>query len=205
MSNLIIRFKNVTQYKNRLGKSFEIARSSTDYYDPDITFTFPLSDNDSIPVIESSTSGYYNTGTLTFSNKWSGWLIVLVSGPNEGYGYHLVKPNTTISLVGNSSKLSVNCKIIAGDIVKTDEKFFIFYHPHTRRKPTNETWNEHLKNEILYLEQNDGYFLHQKYLGDAPTEYHKLIATMIRMEREFYSDNQIGEIIRNWKQNSLKR
>lgn len=98
-----------------------------------------------------------------------------------------------------------NDKIIAGDIVKTDEKFFIFYHPHTRRKPTNETWNEHLKNEILYLEQNDGYFLHQKYLGDAPTEYHKLIATMIRMEREFYSDNQIGEIIRNWKQNSLKR
>lgn len=98
-----------------------------------------------------------------------------------------------------------NNKIIAGDIVKTDEKFFIFYHLHTGRKPPDEEWNDYLKNEIVYLEQNDGYFLHQKYLNDAPTEYHQLINKMIRMEREFFSDNQIGEIIRNWKLNSLSR
>lgn len=66
--------------------------------------------------MNSSVSGYYNTGIITFSNKWSGWLIVQVTGPNEGYGYHLVKPNTTISLTGNASSLNVKCEIIAGDI-----------------------------------------------------------------------------------------
>lgn len=98
-----------------------------------------------------------------------------------------------------------NSKILAGDIVKTQERFFIFYHLHTGTKPVDIKWNEYLKKEIVYLEQNDGYYLHQKYLNDAPTEYHQLIAKMIRMEREFYADNQIGEIIRNWKINSLSR
>ena len=91
-----------------------------------------------------------------------------------------------------------NDKTIAGDIIKTNERFFIFYHMHTGYHVPD-------KDDIIYLEQNDGYFLHQKYLSDAPTDMHKLIAKMISMEREFYSDNQIGEIIRNWKINSLSR
>lgn len=91
-----------------------------------------------------------------------------------------------------------NGKTIAGDIIKTPERFFIFYHLHTGL-------HEPDKNDVVYLEQNDGYYLHVKYLTDQPTELHQLIARMIRMEREFYSDNQIGEIIRNWKLNSLAR
>jgi hypothetical protein len=91
-----------------------------------------------------------------------------------------------------------NNKTIAGDIIKTSERFFIFYHMHTGN-------HEPDKNDIVYLEQNDGFYLHTKYLSDAPTDYHKLIAQLINHEREFYADNQIGEIIRNWKINSLAR
>lgn len=90
-------------------------------------------------------------------------------------------------------------KWVAGDIVKTNEMFFIFYHYHTRKIEKDK-----MKKEIVYLQQNDGYYLHTKYLSDAPTEYHKLIAKMIHDEREFYASNTVGEIIRNWKLNSLR-
>lgn len=90
-----------------------------------------------------------------------------------------------------------NKKWIAGDIIKTSDMFFIFYHMHTgNHKPD--------KNDIVYLETNDGYYIHTKYLTDTPTDYHKLIAKMIRDEREFYATNSVGEIVRNWKLNSLR-
>lgn len=94
--------------------------------------------------------------------------------------------------------ISFDKKLIAGDIIKTSERFFIFYHMHTGL-------HEPDKDDIIYLETNDGYFLHVKYLNDTPTELHQLISKLIRLEREFYSDNTIGEIIRNWKLNALQR
>lgn len=83
-------------------------------------------------------------------------------------------------------------KLICGDIIKTDDYLFILYHRHT---------GNHIPDtkDVIYMENNDGHIMHCKYLSDTPTEIHKMIHNLIRYEREFYSDNEIGEIVRNWK------
>lgn len=87
-----------------------------------------------------------------------------------------------------------NNKMIAGDIIKNDKYLFILWHPHYNNYVIKE-------DDIAYLEQNDGLMTHCKYISDCPTEAHKLIKNLITTEREFYSDNETGEIIRNWKLN----
>lgn len=83
-------------------------------------------------------------------------------------------------------------KTICGDIIKTTDYLFILYHRHTGNHIPD-------KNDIIYMEQNDGYIMHCKFLRDTPTEAHQLIRNLMSNEREFYSDNEVGEIIRNWK------
>lgn len=90
-----------------------------------------------------------------------------------------------------------NNKTVAGDIIQTKKHFFIFYYYYTGFHEPNE-------DDIIYKEKHDGYIMHAKHLTDCPTEYHRLIASMIRDEREFYSDNEVGELIRNWKLNALR-
>lgn len=90
--------------------------------------------------------------------------------------------------------IKFNGKTICGDIVKTSDMLFILYHEHTSNyKPTNK--------DVIYLDQHDGCIMHCKYLVEKPTELHKLIASLIGFEREFYSDNTVGEVVRNWKLN----
>lgn len=87
-----------------------------------------------------------------------------------------------------------NKKIICGDIVKTKDRLFILYHEHTSKyEPTEK--------DVVYLEQHDGYVMHCKYLQEKPTDVHKLIVSLMNYEREFYSDNTVGEVVRNWKLN----
>ena len=90
-----------------------------------------------------------------------------------------------------------NNKTIAGDIIQTKTHFFIFYYFYTGFHKPDE-------NDIIYLEKHDGYIMHAKHLTDTPTEYHRLIAKLINNEREFYSDNEVGEVVRNWKINALR-
>lgn len=93
--------------------------------------------------------------------------------------------------------IQFNNKTIAGDIIQTQTHFFIFYFYYTGfHKPD--------KDDIIYLEKHDGLILHAKYLSDTPTDYHKLIVKLIRDEREFYANNEVGETVRNWKLNSLR-
>ena len=93
--------------------------------------------------------------------------------------------------------INFNNKIVAGDIIKTSSHFFIFYYYYTG---DHEIDNE----DIVYLQKHDGAIMHCKHLSDAPTEYHKLIAKLINDEREFYSNNEVGEVVRNWKLNALR-
>lgn len=87
-----------------------------------------------------------------------------------------------------------NNTIICGDIMKTEDYLFILYHYHT---------GSHIpdKNDVVYVEQHDGYIMHCKYLSEVRTDIHKLIVDLIRTEREFYTNNEVGEVVRNWKLN----
>ena len=87
-----------------------------------------------------------------------------------------------------------NKTIICGDIMKTEDYLFILYHYHTGNHVPD-------KDDIVYLEQHDGYIMHCKYLTEVRTEAHKLIVDLIRSEREFYINKEVGEVVRNRKLN----
>ena len=82
-------------------------------------------------------------------------------------------------------------------IIQTQTHFFIFYYYYSGYHVPD-------KDDIIYVDKHDGLILHAKYLSDAPTDYHKLIAKLINEEREFYANNEVGETVRNWKLNSLR-
>lgn len=87
--------------------------------------------------------------------------------------------------------------IICGDIIQSETYLFIHYHEHTSNyKPTEK--------DIVYLETHDGLFMHSISLHECQTDAHKLIARLIKYKREFYSNNSVGEVVRNWKLNALR-
>ena len=87
-------------------------------------------------------------------------------------------------------------KIICGDIMQTEQYLFILYHYHTGNHTPD-------KNDIMYLEQHDGMIMHCMYLTEIRTEAHRLIVDLIKTGREFYTNNEVGEVVRNWKLNAL--
>lgn len=94
--------------------------------------------------------------------------------------------------------IKFNNNIICGDIMKTEDYLFILYHYHTGN-------HEPDKNDIVYLEQHDGLMLHCMYLSEVRTDAHKLIVDLINSGREFYTNNEVGEVVRNWKVNIVKK
>lgn len=88
-------------------------------------------------------------------------------------------------------------EIICGDVISTGEYLFIHYHKHTgRHTPDN--------NDIMYVPVHDGCVLHSVSLSECRTKAHHVISDLISSQREFYSDNTVGEIVRNWKVNQLR-
>ena len=89
-------------------------------------------------------------------------------------------------------------KIGCGDVIKNDKYLYIFYHMHTGKHVPDE-------NDIVYLEQHDGVINHAILTSEIRNEKQKLIVDLMNCKREFYSDNNVGEYIRNWKINVNRR
>jgi hypothetical protein len=89
-------------------------------------------------------------------------------------------------------------KIGCGDVIKNDKYLYIFYHMHTGKHVPDE-------NDIVYLEQHDGIINHAILTSEIRNEKQKLIVDLMNCKREFYSDNNVGEYIRNWKINVNRR
>lgn len=89
-------------------------------------------------------------------------------------------------------------KIACGDVIKNAKYLYIFYHMHTGRHIPDE-------NDIIYLEEHDGLLNHAVLTSEIRNDKQKLIVELMNSKREFYSDNEIGEYIRNWKINVNRR
>lgn len=91
-----------------------------------------------------------------------------------------------------------NKKTLAGDICTfpNERAIFILWHEHTNKN------KEPNKDDIIFLEQYDGYATHFIKLNTA-NRVTQLISSLIMNKQEFYSTNEVGEIIRNWKVNQL--
>ena len=89
-------------------------------------------------------------------------------------------------------------KIACGDVIKNAKYLYIFYHMHTGRHQPDE-------NDIVYLEEHDGLLNHAVLTAEVRNDKQKLIVELMNSKREFYSNNEVGEYIRNWKINVNRR
>ena len=87
--------------------------------------------------------------------------------------------------------INFNGQMICGEIVNDREDLFIFFHPQTKDikiKPK----------DVYYTSDFTTSRCHVHYLKDQPTNAHKLIAQLIAKKAVCFSDNECGEVIRNW-------
>ena len=89
-----------------------------------------------------------------------------------------------------------NGQMICGEIVhptygKYKNDLFIFFH-----RQTKDIEIDYLT--PFYSQQPTTSICHVRYLQDQPTELHKLIVKLIMKNHMFFSDNEVGEIVRNF-------
>ena len=81
--------------------------------------------------------------------------------------------------------------LLKGEIIKRDKDLFIFFHPQTKDIKIGDK-------EVLYIDVFSAGVCHVHFLNDCPTELHKLIRSLILKKSVCFSDNECGEVFRNW-------
>lgn len=82
-------------------------------------------------------------------------------------------------------------QLIKGEIVANSPDLFIFFHPQTKDVEINAK-------TVFYTSEFTSSRLHCRYLKDTPTDLHKLIKDLIVKKAVCFSDNECGELFRNW-------
>lgn len=87
-------------------------------------------------------------------------------------------------------------QLLAGEIIHSNLKqycndAFIFIHPQTKDIQLDD-------NTVVYVNDFSSCRMHVRYLKDQPTAAHKLICDLIQRKAVCFSDNECGEVFRNW-------
>lgn len=87
-------------------------------------------------------------------------------------------------------------QLICGEIIHPVERrhstdLFIFFHRQTKDVDIDDL-------TPFYTTDFSTSVCHVRYLKDQPTELHKLISNLIMKNHMCFSENEVGEIIRNW-------
>lgn len=82
-------------------------------------------------------------------------------------------------------------QLLKGEIVSNSPDLFIFFHPQTKDIRITPK-------EVLYTTDFTTSSLHCRFLKDCPTELHTLIKNLILKKAVCFSDNETGELFRNW-------
>lgn len=86
--------------------------------------------------------------------------------------------------------------MLHAEIVTTDEQYFMFVHPKTT--PIKK------EDDIIYSTTTDGNWNHMIGFSGGSDKLSLLVTKLLRENRVFYSDNETGEVLRNyimWSQN----
>lgn len=84
-----------------------------------------------------------------------------------------------------------NEQMIKGRIVKYKTDLFLFFNRQTKDiKIDNLT--------PFYTQEFSTSICHVRYVKDCPTAVHSLILSLVRKNAMCFSDNEVGEVIRNW-------
>lgn len=124
-------------------------------------------------------------------------LEMITKGSWEIASYPHLDMSVTKEMIQFKFYILFNRQLVCGDVIVTGDYLFILYHMHTgNHVPDN--------NDVMYLPVHDGAMMHAVTLNERKTRLHEIVAQLISEGREFYSDNSVGEIIRNWKLNQLR-
>lgn len=85
------------------------------------------------------------------------------------------------------------CEVVHSTLKQYCNDVFIFVHPHTKDINVDDF-------TIMYVSDFSSCRMHVRYLKDQPTEGHKLIYSLIQRKAVCFSDNDTGEVFRNWLQ-----
>lgn len=78
-----------------------------------------------------------------------------------------------------------------GEVVVTDEDYFLFIHPKT-------TPIKDIDNDIVYTDRPNQQWNYRVGILNQTDRLSRIIAQMIKENRIFYSDNETGEVMRNF-------
>lgn len=105
-------------------------------------------------------------------------------------------PHCPISVNRNNTRLvffvMFDERIIRGNLVVNDGDMFILFTPHTN--PNREI----TRRDIVYSLDVSPYPLWSQQISECPTPAHQVIKNLIDRNKMYYSDNTVGEFIRNW-------
>lgn len=85
------------------------------------------------------------------------------------------------------------CEVVHSTMKQYCNDVFIFVHPQTKDINVDDF-------TIMYVSDFSSCRMHVRYLKDQPTEGHKLIYSLIQRKAVCFSDNDTGEVFRNWLQ-----
>lgn len=85
------------------------------------------------------------------------------------------------------------CEVVHSTLKQYCNDVFIFVHPQTKDINVDDF-------TIVYVSDFSSCRMHVRYLKDQPTEGHKLIYSLIQRKAVCFSDNDTGEVFRNWLQ-----
>lgn len=87
--------------------------------------------------------------------------------------------------------IDFNDHLLCGNLVHQGSELFIFIHEQTKEIKID-------KRTIIYTMKPTTELFHVHFLKDCPSEVHKLIKDLILKKAVFVSDNEVGEVFRNW-------
>ena len=83
------------------------------------------------------------------------------------------------------------CEIVHPTVKAHCNDVFIFIHPQTKDVEVTDSM-------VMYVQDFSSCRMHVRFLKDQPTEAHKLICGLVQRKSVCFSDNDTGEIFRNW-------
>lgn len=85
------------------------------------------------------------------------------------------------------------CEVVHSTLKQYCNDVFIFVHAQTKDISIDDS-------TIMYVSDFSSCRMHVRFLKDQPTDGHKLIYSLIQRKAVCFSDNDTGEVFRNWLQ-----
>ena len=107
--------------------------------------------------------------------------------------YKILQEDIVLKFYIQFAEQLLACEVVHSTLKQYCNDVFIFVHPQTKDVSIDDF-------TIMYVSDFSSCRMHVRFLKDQPTEGHKLIYSLIQRKAVCFSDNDTGEVFRNWLQ-----